>query len=249
MKAHLLSERLQWPLVNTMPSTAVLVLLVEPNYLALYLPRNAQFKPLYLNFAEGKQAYRLRHVQQEQLVKACRVKNLERPLTIIDATAGLGRDSLLLAASGACVTMLEQVPVLSLLLEDLLARLSFSEWTFDLHLAPVKAEEYLQALTEADRPDVIYLDPMFAHDATKTALVKKDLQMLQVLAAPPNLVQQAELLTIACARARYKVIVKRAKLADPLANAKPSYALLGSHSRFDVYVSEDRRQINLPFIL
>ncbi len=236
-KAQLLAQRLMWPLVTHMPMTDDWLLLVESDYLALSLP---QFKPLYVNFKEGRQAYRLHHVNQEQLVKACKVKNLHRPLTIIDATAGLGKDALLLAASGANVVMLEQKPVLACLLEDLVARLLQSEWAFALSVQQTNSVDYLTALNPSKWPDVIYLDPMFDHDLSKTALVKKDLQMLHVLNSPPTLEEQQVLLTIARQRALHKVVVKRARLAPPLAEVKPHYQLLGSHSRFDVYLSETR---------
>lgn len=234
-KAHLLAERLQWPVVMRAPANATIALVVEPDYVALSIPSSPQFKPLYLNFSEGKQAYRLSHVNQEQLVRTCRVKGLDRPLRIIDATAGLGRDSLLLAASGACVTMLEQSLVLSCLLEDLIVRLTTSERAYSLQLHAMNALDYLSVLTEEARPDVIYLDPMFDHDLSKTALVKKDLQMLQVLAKPPSLAEQTSLLEVARASALVKVVVKRARLADPLAKSKPHHQILGTHSRFDVY--------------
>lgn len=234
-KAAALAQRLQWPLMTEVLSNARLVLTVEAKYVALSLPRLPQFKPLYVNFAEGKQAYRLRHVHQEQLVKACKVKNLNRPLTIIDATAGLGKDALLLAVGGASVTMIEQQSILVCLLEDLVDRLAHSGWQLALSVQHANAIDYLGALTEPQRPDVIYLDPMFDHDESKTALVKKDLQMLQVLNVPPNLEDQQRLLAVARQQALYKVVVKRARLAQALAGVKPSYQLLGTHSRFDIY--------------
>lgn len=235
MKAAALAARLQWRVVNAIPAEATQALLVEETHLALFLPQLPQFKPLYLNFRDGKQAYRLRHVEHEQLVKACRVKGLARAVHIIDATAGLGKDALLLAASGATVTLIERQPLLACLLEDLLTRLASSDWPFNLFLHRGNALEYLTALSEDDYPDVIYLDPMFDHDAAKTALVKKDLQMLQTLALPPLLEEQHQLLTMARWRALHKVVVKRARLAQPLADIKPDYQLLGAHSRFDVY--------------
>ena len=239
-KAIQLAARLQWPLLTAVPTAATLVLWVEQTHLAMSLPEKAQFKPLYLDFAEGKQAYRLAHVNQELLVKVCRVKGLDRPVRIIDATAGLGRDALLLAASGAFVTLVEQSPILGCLLEDLLVRLRESAWAFRLAFHPVNAIDYLQTLNVEHWPEVIYLDPMFDHVASKTALVKKDLQMLQAVAAPPSLIEQERLLSVARQRALVKVVVKRARLAEPLAGIKPDYQMLGTHARFDVY------QTNVP---
>ena len=42
--------------------------------------------------------------------------------TVVDATAGLGRDAFALAAVGASVTLIERDPVLAALLDDAIAR-------------------------------------------------------------------------------------------------------------------------------
>ena len=66
---------------------------------------------------------RVRHdrLGRELLVKAARVKGEAAP-TAFDATAGLGEDSLLLAAAGFSVTMCESDPVIAALLADALSR-------------------------------------------------------------------------------------------------------------------------------
>ena len=60
-------------------------------------------------------------LQQELLVKAARTKGIERPWAI-DATAGFGEDSLLLAAAGFTVDLYEQDCVIAALLQDALER-------------------------------------------------------------------------------------------------------------------------------
>lgn len=67
-------------------------------------------------------------LNRELLVRACRIKGLvdglgrPRRTRIIDATAGLGEDSLLLAASGAEVLLCESDSVICALLRDALQR-------------------------------------------------------------------------------------------------------------------------------
>lgn len=234
-KAQQLAERLQWPWLTTLPSEATLALQVTPDYLAIVMPNQPQFKPLYVDFQTGKHAYRLSHLHHEPLLKACRVKQLDRPVRLIDATAGLGRDALLLAKSGMHLTLLEQQPILACLLEDLLNRLQAAGISLDMQLWQGDALLYLQALSGEDRPDVIYLDPMFDHDATKTALVKKEAQILQQIASPPTMCQQQALLDAARQKAAYKVVVKRPRLATALAGQHPDHQWLGKHSRYDIY--------------
>ena len=62
-------------------------------------------------------------VQRELVVRAAKVKKApaRRPLAV-DATAGLGEDSLLLAAAGFQVVLFEHNPVIAALLEDALRR-------------------------------------------------------------------------------------------------------------------------------
>lgn len=57
-------------------------------------------------------------LQQELLVKVARTKGVERPWAI-DATAGFGEDSLLLAAAGFAVDLYEQDCVIAALLRML----------------------------------------------------------------------------------------------------------------------------------
>lgn len=234
-KTKQLAERLQWPWVTTLPSEATLALQVCHEYLAIALPHQPQFKPLYVDFQTGQHAYRLNHLHHEPLIKACRVKHLDRPVRLIDATAGLGRDALLLAKSGMQLTLLEQQPILACLLEDVLNRLQAARKPLDLQLWHGDALVYLQALPQKDRPDVVYLDPMFDHDATKTALVKKEAQILQCIASPPTMQQQQDLLHIARQQALHKVVVKRPRLAASLAGQQPDHQWLGKHSRYDIY--------------
>ena len=62
-------------------------------------------------------------VHQELLVKAAKIKGAPtEDLLVVDATAGLGEDSLLLAAAGFSVVMFERDKTIAALLEDGLAR-------------------------------------------------------------------------------------------------------------------------------
>ena len=62
------------------------------------------------------------NIPREFLVKAAKIKDADHPLMAIDATAGLGEDSLLLAAAGFHVTLFERNPVIAQLLADALAQ-------------------------------------------------------------------------------------------------------------------------------
>ena len=171
---------------------------------------------------------------RELLVRAARVRGAEAP-TAVDATAGLGEDSLLLAAAGFAVTMFEQDPVIAALLRDALERAANEP-----QLAGVVAR---MALVEGDSvtglrelgfsPDVVFLDPMFP-ERTKSAAVKKKFQLLHHLERPCD--NEDELLDAALAARPRKIVIKRPPKGPWLAGAKPSHSLAGKAVRYDVIV-------------
>ena len=67
-------------------------------------------------------------IHQELLVKAAKIKGVHpQDLLVVDATAGLGEDSFLLAAAGFNVLMFERDPIIAVLLEDALSRAAHDE--------------------------------------------------------------------------------------------------------------------------
>lgn len=156
--------------------------------------------------------------------------------SVIDATAGLGRDSAILLGAGYSVSMIEENPVAVALLEDALTRLqahpAVASYADQLSLLNAQAEQSLPTLAEQGRADVIYLDPMFAASG-KSALVKKDMQLFQSLLGHGG--DGTELLDVALSVAKYRVVVKRAIKAPPLANRQPTLSVSGKAVRFDVY--------------
>ena len=158
------------------------------------------------------------------------------PLRLVDATAGLGRDSFVLADLGCQVIMLERVAVVHALLADGLRRALASEdpWlqaaASRLSLLGADAEDWLTR--EHPEPvDVIYLDPMFPA-RTKSARVKKEMWLFQELLESQ---ESGALLEPALALARRRVVVKRPARAPSLENRAPSFTIPGKTVRFDVY--------------
>ena len=171
---------------------------------------------------------------RELLVRAARVRGVEAP-TAVDATAGLGEDSLLLAAAGFTVTMFEKDPVIAALLRDALERAAS-----DPQLAGVAARmtlvegDSVAGLRELDfSPDVVFLDPMFP-ERTKSAAVKKKFQLLHHLEHP--CANEEELLDAALAAHPRKIVIKRPPKGPWLAGVKPSHSIAGKAVRYDVIV-------------
>ncbi len=185
---------------------------------------------------------RLKHhnLTGELLVKAAKIKDADYPLKAIDATAGLGDDSILLAAAGFEVEMYERNPVIHALLSDAMERAKqipeLAETVNRMHLHYGDSAEAMKQQTSA--PDVILLDPMFPA-RQKNALVKKKLQMIQKLEMP--CVDEGELLLTAMALGPRKLIVKRPPKGPHLAGVKPDYSNEGKAVRFDCFVQPKDR--------
>lgn len=171
---------------------------------------------------------------RELLVKAVRVRGVEE-IRVFDATAGLGEDSLLLAAAGFSVTMCESDPVIAALLADGLRRVVDDPVLSGIvgHMSLVEGDsvEILPSLVEA--PDVVYLDPMFPA-RTKSAAVKKKFQLLHRLESP--CADEASLMGAALAARPRKIVVKRPIKAPVLAGVRPSHSISGKAVRYDVIV-------------
>ena len=183
-------------------------------------------------------------LQRELLVRAARIKGADGP-TALDATAGLGEDALLLAATGFTVTLCELDPVIYLLLEDAHRRALQDE-----RLAPLAARMRLVqgdsiavlraiAASEAGElpspPDVVYLDPMFP-GRTKSAAVKKKFQLIHGLEQPCSSVDEEALVRAALAARPRKVVIKRPIKGAYLAGIKPSHSLTGKAVRYDCLI-------------
>ena len=197
--------------------------------LALVRLSTRRERPLVIDFADAA-ARRLARAKSQPLARALG----KSPGRVVDATAGLGRDAVVLAAVARSTVLVERDPVLWALLRDALLRAAEARETRELAgritLVRADAREWLPALPEAERPDVCYLDPMYSQRRKGSA--KREMQWLQELLGPePDAV---ELLQAARAAALRRVVVKRPPRAPPLAPGV-HHAIASKLVRFDVY--------------
>ncbi|WP_254605937.1 class I SAM-dependent methyltransferase [Pseudoalteromonas sp. JC28] len=157
--------------------------------------------------------------------------------TVLDATAGLGRDAFVLASMGCKVVLHERNPVVAALLYDGLQRAyqdaEIGEWVQSTMRLEFGSSHDL--LEQAGwRPDVVYLDPMFPH-REKSAQVKKEMRVFQDLVG--NDLDADALLPFALLLATKRVVVKRPDYAGFLNEKTPSMQIKTKKNRFDVYVN------------
>jgi len=174
-------------------------------------------------------------LQRELVVRAARIKGKVGPFKVIDATAGLGEDSFLLAAAGYTVQLYERDHIIAMLLGDALRRAAeVPELSNIVQRMELVEGDSIMALTTLEKPpDIVLLDPMFPA-RQKSGLVKKKLQMLQQLEQPCT--DEAALLQAAIDAGPRKVIIKRPAKGEYLAGIKPSYSIEGSVIRYDCIV-------------
>jgi len=156
--------------------------------------------------------------------------------SIVDATAGWAQDGLALFRMGYAVTCIERSPVMAALIEDGLARLAQKNWVLRRELRVPQllvgnAIELLAGLGE--KPDCIYLDPMFPAKRKSSAATRKSMALLRDLLGD-DLDRQA-LFEAAWAATARRVVVKSPDHAEPL-GGKPSESYQGTLLRYDVYL-------------
>jgi len=194
--------------------------------------------PVYVDFVEGAMGHRRRFGggRGQLVAKAVGVKKDKIP-TVIDATAGLGRDAFVLAKLGCQVQMIERSSVVAELLSDGVHRGEQDDEVREIiarmSLIVADASQYLIELAEAERPDVVYVDPMHP-ERTKAAAVKKEMQLFRALVGGDE--DDAVLLQAALGAARKRVVVKRPRKSEAIPGPKPSLVYEGKSTRFDVYL-------------
>ncbi|MEG9499772.1 class I SAM-dependent methyltransferase [Mannheimia indoligenes] len=231
----------KWQIIHHTDSSLALVLTEER--LELRKLDEPKLGAIAVNFVDGTMAHRRKFGggRGEAVAKAVGIKGDYLP-TVIDATAGLGRDAFVLAAVGCKVLLVERNPIVAALLEDGLNRAyqdpeigSFMQER--MILADVRNISQLDPVFHS--ADVVYLDPMYPHKQ-KSALVKKEMRVFQHLVGAD--LDSDDFFLPAKALAKKRVVVKRPDYAPFLADQKPDFSQTTKNHRFDVYLSHQKRE-------
>lgn len=209
------------------------VLLARKNFHGKMKPNQSE---LICDFVGGAVGHRFRAGNNRSLPLA-RAVGLKKGLnpTIVDATAGLGRDAFLLASLGAHVTLIERNEHMHALLQEGIAKArdeggEYAEIVSRMKLIYGDAKEILPTLT----PEVILIDPMHP-PRQKSALVKKEMRLIrEIVGTDPDAKQ---LLKTALANAKQRVVLKWPLRGDPIEGVvKPSHQITGKTTRYDVFI-------------
>jgi 16S rRNA (guanine1516-N2)-methyltransferase len=192
---------------------------------------------LRVDFVKGPVAHRLRFGggRGQDLPKAMGLRAGKTPM-IIDATAGLGRDSFLLASLGAQVIMMERSSKMHALLDQGMKRAAaeggqLREIIGRMTLMKGDAKDLIPELSS----EAILIDPMHP-PRNKSALVRQDLRQVRDIVGTDD--DAADLVRLALMHARNRVVLKWPAKADPIAGIKPcTHQIRGKTTRYDVFMT------------
>ncbi len=228
-----LAQRTGTPVVGSPDPRHALMIARRDGALEIAWTGRGKPGPLRVDFLTGPMARRWRTASRTQPL--ARSLGIHRALPrVLDATAGLGRDALTLAVLGCQVIAVERHPILAALLADGLRRAgedrALAEAVQRIRLELGDARAVMAGLAAEERPDCVYLDPMYAR--TGSAQVKKESQVLRALVPAED---DAKLVAAAMGCARRRVVVKRHPHAPPL-TGDPDHVVAGSRVRYHVYL-------------
>lgn len=191
---------------------------------------------LRVDFVEGSVAHRLRFGggRGQDLAKAMGLRAGKTP-TIVDATAGLGRDSFLLASLGARVILIERSEQMHELLVQGMKRAAreggqFREIIGRMTLLKGDALDLIPELPS----EAILIDPMHP-DRKNSALVKQNLRQVREIVGTDD--DAADLVQLAIKHARKRVVLKWPAKADPIEGVKKcTHQIIGKTTRYDVFM-------------
>lgn len=179
-----------------------------------------------------KRRQQVHNLRQELLIKAI---GKGRFKVVLDATAGLGREALLMAGVCEKVILVERNPIVFKTLKDALATHEqdpqLSPLIQKMSLFHTCALDFMKQIHHTP-PDVIYCDPMFPQ-RNKSAQVKKESQWLQHVVGQDQDV--TNLVELALFTALHRVVVKRPLHTEFLVQ-EPDIQYKGRAHRFDVYL-------------
>ena len=192
---------------------------------------------LKCSFIEGPILHRLKYGKGrgQNLAKAVGMKS-NKNRNIIDATAGLGYDSFILASIGAKVTLIERSQKMHELLQNGIDEGKSFGGEIEkiinrMELLFGDSKDILPKLT----PEVIMIDTMYK-DRKKTALVKNNMRLVREIVGPDS--DYIELLKVALNCAKNRVVLKQPRYADPIEEIrKCSHQILGKTIRYDVFMT------------
>ncbi len=200
--------------------------LIEGNKISLV---HGEFNPIDIqveNILKKHEVYFYKNsIYKEPLAKAIGLKKgKERPV-VLDATAGLLGDSLLMYAFGLKqLICFERNPIAATLITN---ALSLADTTIDFHYGMAQDAELHESI------DVVFYDPMYKEKNQKVAPRKEMAIFREIIGPDEDILETAKYLS---SLARERLVIKRPNMAAPILE-NPHHSFKGKSTSYDVYLS------------
>lgn len=198
---------------------------LQNDQLALY--HDIEKYHIVVDFTSKKLQFRSRsHINAELVNKAILGKK-KQATSVLDCTAGFGKDAYLMSLTGSKISACESNLLMYALLKD-----GFNRAHID-HII-LNHMDAIHAIEQTDC-EVIYLDPMYP-ESKKSAKNNKDMTFLQrFVGHQQNMAEN--LFAKARQSSAQKIVIKRPIKSDHVFNQKPTSQITGKAVRFDIYVN------------
>jgi len=208
-------------------------LVLQEDNLYFNFKKERALTPLKIDIKKGALGWRLARAQHETHLKKA-IGKTDRPLRILDATAGLLGDSMIMLALGHLVTAYEQSKILYMMLNNQLNQLS--ETDSNLINFQLINSNVCETKFNEESFDVIYFDPMYPEDKASSAR-RSDLKKINSILEIEGLASDPEsTFTYLRNIPSTKLIVKRPLKVDAF-KGSINYQVLGKSVRFDIYLN------------
>ena len=208
-------------------------LVLQEDNLYFNFKKERALTPLKIDIQKGALGWRLARPQHETHLKKA-IGKTDRPLRILDATAGLLGDSMIMLALGHSVTAYEQSKILYTMLNNELNQLSETDSNL-LNFKLINSNVCETNFNEKSF-DVIYFDPMYPEDKASNAR-RSDLKKINSILQIEGLASDSEsTFTFLRSIPKTKLIVKRPLKVDAF-EGSINYQIKGKSVRFDIYLN------------
>lgn len=194
--------------------------------------QNAVGNPIFIDIDKKLQYHKKffykNSVYKQPLARALGIKKDKSPSKVLDATAGLLGDTLLIHSFGVQVEAMERNPLVSLLIVNALKNCE-SKIEIPFH--------FQSAMDLADAYPVIFFDPMYGGKNTK-ASPKKEMQVFRSFVG-----EDLDRISVAKHLRQYcdRLVIKRSVKASPLLK-NPNMSFGSKSTCYDVYLSDGPMQ-------
>ena len=208
-------------------------LVLQEDNLYFNFKKERALTPLKIDIQKGALGWRLARAQHETHLKKA-IGKTDRPLRILDSTAGLLGDSMIMLALGHSVTAYEQSKILYMMLNNELNQIP--ETNSNLLNFQLINSNVCEANFSEKSFDVIYFDPMYPEDKASSAR-RSDLKKINSILEIEGLASDPEsTFTYLRSILKTKLIVKRPLKIDAF-KGSINYQITGKSVRFDIYLN------------